>query len=218
MVAEYTFPRPVIAWPADASLLGYEFASLLIDALHQGPLLAYLGWYVDSSTEGPVWHRWGKGEEGRIGVSLIVSVYALWSAGRIDVVVHPRAPSLEVFLTLAEATGQALPPLEQEILARLATSRLRPGELVESLPLPSRRRGIASWVVSGAPSADREGWYEQTSTFAEDAPVRVGQALELAKSLVVLEAGADLPEDEDVRWRVTAAIEAEIFDAVHKRP
>ena len=222
VASEYKLQRPKVACPPDASLLSYEFSGLLIDALNQGCLVSYLGWYVDSAAKGPVWHRWGKGEETRLGVSLIVGVYALWVAARIDVVVDPREKrSPDVFLVLADQASQDLPPLEQDVLALVRTkTRLRARELVEQLPFPSKRRGIGAWFFSGAPSGQtqgKEGWFKRTSTFGSDAPARVQQALDLAKALVVVESGTDVSEEErDRRDGALYVMETEIFDAVHK--
>lgn len=234
MSTGYTLRRPSVTCPIDASLLAYEFSDLLIETLNQGCLVSYLGWYVDSPARGPVWHRWGKGESARVGVSLIVTIYALWVSGDIDVVVHPRdGSSPEVFLVRAVGSLRAAgtregpdhehPPLEQDVLALIhAESRLRPRELIERLPFPSKRRGIGAWLFSGSPSAQKhgkEGWFKRTSTFPSEAPMHVAEALDLAKALVILESGTDVPEDErDRRDEATYGMEVEIFDAIQKLP
>jgi hypothetical protein len=225
-IADYLLQRPTVTWPTDASLLGYEFADLLIDTLNQGCLISYLGWYVDSPAEGPVWHRWGKGddEETKLGVSLIVSVYALWVGGLLDLVVHPQGNrSSMVYLVPTGNTDQQLPPLEKDLLSLLrGRERMRAQDLVQQLPLPSKRRGLGAWFFSGAPSAQKRGyggWFGRTSTYPSDAPNWVQRALDLAKALVALEAGSDVAEDErDRRDEATYVIELEIFDAIRKLP
>ncbi len=223
---EYSLQRPTVAWPADASLLGYEFAGLLIETLNQGCLISYLGWYVDSLAEGPVWHRWGKSEdeETKLGVSLIVSVYALWVGGLLDVVVQSEGNRISmVSLVPTGNPAPHLPSLETDLLSLLrGRERMRAQDLVQKLPLPSKRRGLGAWFFSGAPSAQKgghRGWFERTSKFPSDGPDWVQRALDLAKALVALEAGSDVPEDErDRRDEATYLIELEIFDAIRKLP
>jgi hypothetical protein len=214
--------RPALDWPRDASLIGYGFSGLLIAALNQGPLIAYLGWYVDSSTEGPVWHRWSNGEDAHLGVSLVVGIYALWIGGCLDVVLESQDGQATAFLVSSGKPGQDLAPLEQDILNLIhAHTRLHARALVECLPFPSKKRGIGAWFFSGAPSQKAKGesgWFKQTSTFYEDGPAWVQRALDLAKGLVALQAGSDL-EDEierDRRDEATFSIETGIFDAIQK--
>jgi len=228
-VTTYALHRPTIVWPADASLLGYEFADLLIETLNQGCLVSYLGWYVDDLAKGHVWHRWGmcKTEETQLGVSIIVSVYALWTGGLLDVVVQSEGnrTSMVSLVPTGNAAPQSprLPPLERDLLSILQTrEQVRAHELVQLLPLPSKRRGLGAWFSSAAPAArmrEPPGWFEKTSSFPSTAPDWVERALDLAKALVALEAGSDVPEDEqDRRDDATCVIELEIFDAIRKRP
>lgn len=222
--------RPALHLPEEASLIAYEFHALLIQVLNQGCLISYIGWYVDSLARGPVWHRWGKGEQAKLGVSLIASVYALWVRGLLDIVVRPgEGRALDVVLSRGVDPTPVLPPLETDILALVGPgSEASARDIVERLALPSKKRGIGAWFFSGTPSKKEQGqsgWFAHTSTWhSEAAPVHVQQALDLAKALVALQVGTDLAGRAEIdepelerREEALDVIEVEIFDALQRR-
>ena len=229
VTSETKLARPALHLPQETSLIAYEFHTLLIEAMNQGWLIAYLGWYVDSPTSGSVWHRWGKDEQGRLGVSLIASVYALWVRGLLDIVFSPRAGGAPaVVLSCGVDPIPVLPPLEMDILALVGPgSGASARDIVERLALPSKKRGIGAWFFSGSPSKKEQGqsgWFARPSTWPREAPVYVQQALDLAKALVALQAGTDLagrPEadelERDRRGEALHVIELEIFGALQSR-
>lgn len=210
---DFTLRRPAIIWPAGASLLAYEFSRLVVDAVHAA-----------LRTDGRVWLRLGDDAETKVGVSLIVSVYALWSSGFLDIVAHEGPTGTSVVLASCSHREEDLAPLEQDILDQLdARGELHPRELVGCLPFPSKKRGLGAWFVAGCPSrrsTGKGGWFALTSTFEDDRPASVQRALDLAKALVALAASSDV-EDEAERDRRDDAmhtLEAEVFDALQKLP
>jgi hypothetical protein len=194
-------------------LLGYAFSRLLVEAVRAA-----------MTTDGTVWLLSEHGIEEDLGVSLIVSVYALWIGGSLDIVARPHRGGVDVVLVSTGRRDERLPLLESDILDRVhARAEVRPRELVETLPFPSKSRGLGAWFFSGSPSQQAKGeggWFAAISSFDGERPAAVERALDLAKSLVALETSTDLDDEleRDRRDEVTFVLEAELFDALQRLP
>jgi hypothetical protein len=186
------FPRSE-RWPVQASLLGGAHAPLIVKALNDPVLIVYMGWYVDSLSEGPVWHRWAhqleKDPSGpRVGVAFLSALYGLACHGMVEFC----------------GTGEEVPTLR--VCSESAESGLLDGTLESELLDHVRRHGgctIASLLEHVLP---KKGWLRRDhpedwlrkrgiELHGQDAsPEHLVAALGLAALFVELEAGLGIEE------------------------
>lgn len=212
--------RPRLDWPGNASLVAYDFTQLIVTALNQGPFISYTGWYVDDPSKGPIWHRLPGGDEGRLVVALVAAVYSLWIGGKLSVLSQEEKNERSILLAASGSPHPDLPLLEKDLLSALEKDGpLRPSQLVKTLPLPSKRRGIGAWFFTGTPEQQKQGkrgWFSDIDVLDKEGADWVRKGLGLSDAFVVLEAGLDLADDAgyDERDEVTYDIETQILDAV----